>query len=90
MCIGCTNGPSAVQRVTVLGDMASDRFLLDDDDSNPFQAAEVTLRMSGKNLYKAMPLPEQLQGNKAFDFLQYDLDPTSLGHAPSISISPAK
>ena len=51
---------------------ASHSFLLDDDSSNPFQAAEV-LSMNDKELYSEMPVPEPLQGNKAFDFLQRDL-----------------
>lgn len=61
---------------------ASHSFLLDDDSSNPFQAAEVQLSMNDKVLYSAMPVPEPLQGNKAFDFLQRDLQLSALAVQP--------
>ena len=61
---------------------ASHSFQLDDDSSVPFQAAEVMLAMSDKELYGAMPVPEPLQGNPAFEFLQHDLDRYSLAPPP--------
>lgn len=62
---------------------ASHSFLLDDDSSNPFNAAEVQLSMNDKELYSEMPVPEPLQGNKAFDFLQRDLKLSALAAQPA-------
>ena len=53
---------------------ASHSFLLDDDSSNPFQAAEVQNLMDDKALYVGMVPPKSLQENPAFEFLQHDLN----------------
>ena len=52
---------------------ASHSFLLDDDSSNPFNAADVQHAMDDKPLYGELAPPEPLRANPAFDFLYRDL-----------------
>ncbi|KXZ52498.1 MYO1B protein [Gonium pectorale] len=64
---------------------ASQAFLLDDDSSLPFKAAELLANMNDKDLYGGVPVPELLargDGAATFSFLKDGLhvaDPTS-GH----------
>ncbi|GLC49894.1 hypothetical protein PLESTB_000320300 [Pleodorina starrii] len=55
---------------------ASYYFLLDDDSSLPFQAAELLANMDDKDLYGGIPVPEVLQygdGAASFAFLEKEL-----------------
>ncbi|EFJ44389.1 type XI myosin heavy chain MyoA [Volvox carteri f. nagariensis] len=55
---------------------ASHSFLLDDDSSLPFQAAELLANMDDKDLYGGIPVPEVLQdgdGSASFAFLEKEL-----------------
>ncbi|GLC68235.1 hypothetical protein PLESTF_000665000 [Pleodorina starrii] len=55
---------------------ASHSFLLDDDSSLPFQAAELLANMDDKDLYGGIPMPEVLQdgdGAASFAFLEKEL-----------------
>ena len=51
----------------------SHSFLLDDNSSSPFDAAEAQQSMSYEQLYGQMAVPDPLRGIKAFAFLQRDL-----------------
>ncbi|GLC49895.1 hypothetical protein PLESTB_000320400 [Pleodorina starrii] len=55
---------------------ASHSFLLDDDSSLPFQAAELLENMDDEDLYNGIPMPEVLQdgdGEASFAFLEKEL-----------------
>ncbi|KXZ52496.1 MYO1A protein [Gonium pectorale] len=55
---------------------ASHSFLLDDDSSLPFQAAELLANMDDKDLYGGIPVPEVLadsDGAASFSFLEKEL-----------------
>ncbi|GLC45495.1 hypothetical protein PLESTM_001742000 [Pleodorina starrii] len=64
------------QAMVVSNSAASHSFLLDDDSSLPFQAAELLENMDDKDLYGGIPMPEVLQdgdGEASFSFLEKEL-----------------
>lgn len=63
----------AVRAVQQQQGSASHSFLLDDDSSNPFNAADVQHVMDDKPLYLEIAPPEPLRSNQAFEFLYRDL-----------------